>query len=576
MSAAIQVAFDPRLVATAPAFCDTLLTNVYASPPRFSLAVSHAPTSPGAISILVQAPVMPICVDVDSTLIGPLWIPGTASVCPTCLDHWVTANFFDRPSAASAPSDDIACFVARAVKAISDGSIHLRADEMLSTALSCSHSGGRWGRHPVYPLRKCLLCGDANHDVTNGLLVHCSPWTGIVRHLDLTRAPSAGAYRATAIWTPPLPVEGARHLLSRQESYGRGLTQADAEAGCIAESLERYSLIYRGDEAVIRADYASVDAIHPDGVQLFSPTQYQTREEWNRTAEDVLWVPEPFHIDVKVDWLEARNLSNDCTKFVAAACCLMWYEFADGEPEFARADTIGCASGTTYDDALTNALLELVERDAMAIWWENRLARPGLRLESFGSQALDGVANGLRSIGRNLFLLDCTTDIGIPAYVAVAPRFDGTEPLVAGAAHLSPSIAAYKAASEVGQVWYEARRSGEMSKLLQYWLRRESTRTQPYLMPADMRDAPQDEQSRTRPAAWRHIIERLNAVGLSAYAVDHSRRDVAPHTARAIVPGLRHVWNRRAPGRLYDVPVKMHWTEEPTLESDLNPIRCMI
>ena len=45
----------------------------------------------------------------------------------------------------------------------------------------------------------------------------------------------------------------------------------------------------------------------------------------------------------------------------------MWYEFRPGEPEFARADTVGCASGVTFDEALTRALLEWVERDAMAI-----------------------------------------------------------------------------------------------------------------------------------------------------------------------------------------------------------------
>jgi ribosomal protein S12 methylthiotransferase accessory factor len=43
-----------------------------------------------------------------------------------------------------------------------------------------------------------------------------------------------------------------------------------------------------------------------------------------------------------------------------------------------------------------------------------------------------------------------------------------------------------------------------------------------------------------------------------------------------VVPGLRHIWNRRAPGRLYDVPIKMGWLTEPLSEQALNPIRCMI
>ena len=72
------------------------------------------------------------------------------------------------------------------------------------------------------------------------------------------------------------------------------------------------------------------------------------------------------------------------------------------------------------------------------------------------------------------------------------------------------------------------------------------------------------------------MVERLEAVGLRAYAVDHSRADVLLRTVRAVVPGLRHVWKRRAPGRLYDVPVAMGWLERPTAEAELNPIPNML
>jgi len=39
---------------------------------------------------------------------------------------------------------------------------------------------------------------------------------------------------------------------------------------------------------------------------------------------------------------------------------------------------------------------------------------------------------------------------------------------------------------------------------------------------------------------------------------------------------LRHIWNRRAPGRLYDVPVRMGWLARAHEERDLNPFRCVI
>jgi ribosomal protein S12 methylthiotransferase accessory factor len=252
----------------------------------------------------------------------------------------------------------------------------------------------------------------------------------------------------------------------------------------------------------------------------------------------------------------------------------MWYEFSPGEPEFARADTIGCAGGMTFEDALRGALLEAIERDAMAIWWDNMVQRPAMIPASFDSPELDFVVDGLRAIGRELFLLDCTTDIGVPTYVAVAPRTDGSEPLVAGAADMSPRVAAYRAASEVGQVWYEARRTSSLSSLVGPWLLSENVSSHAYLSPAEWKDAPRILPGVERTSAA--IVERLEAAGLEAYAIDHTRTDVCTRTVRAVVPGLRHIWNRRAPGRLYDVPVKIGWRARPALEAELNPIRCMI
>jgi hypothetical protein len=43
--------------------------------------------------------------------------------------------------------------------------------------------------------------------------------------------------------------------------------------------------------------------------------------------------------------------------------------------------------------------------------------------------------------------------------------------------------------------------------------------------------------------------------------------------ARVIVPGMRHFYIRFAPGRLYDIPVKLGWLERPRTEAELNPVQ---
>ena len=573
--ASSQIAFHAELMLSAPSFCQAVEASLTSRPPGFSVALSQAPFGPAGVALLVDSPVLPICVDETEALFGPLYAPGV-SACPECLEHWLETNFYDRADPQFAPSAAVARAIVEKLALWSQ--VFVRGDrvELEAGAVSLNFRDGTTAWHPVFPCRNCPRCASLQMPVNTPLRVHCSPWTGIVNRMEVTNATVAGAYRATSTWASPLPAADARPYLRRQESYGRGKTPRQAELGCAGEALERYSLIYRGDEQLVRARFTDVDAIHPDTIQLFSESQYRERQAWNAAADDEFYVGEPFQSGAPVDWLEARSLGSAAgTRLVAAACCLMWYRFRPGEPEFARADTIGCGAGPTFDHALTHALLEWIERDAMAIWWDNRLQRPTLRLDSFESDELDEVAEGLRAIGRDLFLLDCTTDIGIPAYVSVAPRFDGSEILFAGAAHFSARTAAYNAASEVGQVWYEAKRSGGLPAGMRPWLLRETTASQPYLTPCKFVDAPRDsELPVNRP--WEYIVERLEGVGLQAYAVDHSRPDVLSRTVRAIVPGLRHIWNRRAPGRLYEVPVKMGWLAQPNAEAEMNPIRCMI
>ncbi|HBY80157.1 MAG TPA: hypothetical protein DEG47_24815, partial [Cyanobacteria bacterium UBA11148] len=52
----------------------------------------------------------------------------------------------------------------------------------------------------------------------------------------------------------------------------------------------------------------------------------------------------------------------------------------------------------------------------------------------------------------------------------------------------------------------------------------------------------------------------------------HSRPDIGLNVVKVIVPGMRHFWKRFAPGRLYDVPVKLGWLPETLPENQLNPI----
>ena len=67
-------------------------------------------------------------------------------------------------------------------------------------------------------------------------------------------------------------------------------------------------------------------------------------------------------------------------------------------------------------------------------------------------------------------------------------------------------------------------------------------------------------------------VRAVQREGLDFLTLDQTRPDIEVPVARVIVPGMRHFYRRFAPGRLYDVPVKLGLRDRPTPESELNPI----
>jgi ribosomal protein S12 methylthiotransferase accessory factor len=67
-------------------------------------------------------------------------------------------------------------------------------------------------------------------------------------------------------------------------------------------------------------------------------------------------------------------------------------------------------------------------------------------------------------------------------------------------------------------------------------------------------------------------VNLVTRAGLDFLVLDQTRPDIEVPVVRVIVPGLRHFYRRFAPGRLYDVPVKLGWLAAPVAEQELNPL----
>jgi oxazoline/thiazoline synthase len=409
---------------------------------------------------------------------------------------------------------------------------------------------------------------------------HVSPLTGVVSRLDRIQAdlPLNTNYYATHNFSGPAETVHELRAGLSNGSFGKGSTAEQGEASALMEAIERYSGIFQGDEIRAKrrfADFPSDDAIPPNEVLLFSDAQLQQGSAPTHGSGAGEAIPALFDQSAKIDWSPVWSLRDARFKYLPTS---LLYFFYRGGAAFA-ADSNGCAAGNTLEEAIVQGFLELVERDAYAIWWYNRLQRPELDLGQFDDSYIHGLRTQLAQAGRRLWVLDVTSDLGIPTFVAVTHwRQNGRENIEFGSgAHFDARIALLRALTELNQflsLGLMAGGTGEKSSLDGTTPLR--LQDHPYLTPSGSPMVRPEFGSKFGHLDTREqvtaCVSLAKQAGLDFLVLDQTRPDIEAPVVRVIVPGLRHFYRRFAPGRLYDVPVKLGLRDRPLKENDLNPI----
>ncbi len=405
---------------------------------------------------------------------------------------------------------------------------------------------------------------------------HVSPLTGVVTRLERIDADlpmNTNFFAQHNFSAPAQNIDQLRSGLSGG-SFGKGSTAEQGEASALMEAIERYSGIFQGDEirtARRFSDFAPGEAILPNDVQLFSEAQIRTRHE--PVLHDSTPVPDPIDPSAKIDWSPVWSLRDNRFKYLPTS---FLYFFYSGPAAF-HTDSNGCAAGNTREEAIVQGFLELVERDAYAIWWYNRLRRAELDLTAFDDSYVRDVQTQFADAGRKLWVLDVTSDLGIPTYVAIMHWMkDGQENIEFGSgAHFDRRIALLRALTELSQflsIGLMGGGSGEKPSLDGVTPLRLGN--YPFLMPAKNPIVPPAagiklaDNTRDQVLACVDIASRA---GLDFLVLDQTRPDVEVPVVRVIAPGLRHFYRRFGPGRLYDIPVKLGLLDRPLPESELTP-----
>lgn len=368
-----------------------------------------------------------------------------------------------------------------------------------------------------------------------------------------------------------LPVE----LASWGGAAGTGVSVRAAATSCLFEVAERCSQMRIGDEAVEIAALAGLGdiAVHPDELLLdeakasVHPAMSGTPIRPLDPNQKIAWIPATDLATGKRRWLPADYCYRSANRAAAAWSC--------------PADSSGCAAGASMADVTVRGFLEAVERDAVGIWWFNRVHRRECPTQA---PAIDAVAAWQRDRGRHFHLLDLTTDLGIPVRAAVSFEKSGRGIAVGFGAHFDPTIAAIRASLEMVQFQVMidlslrlrdrglVQDASPSTKDAWSWFEGVAADAEPYLLPQPAEPSrPLSPPPVTTDAALDRCIEIAGDHCLELLFVEMTRPWIGIPAGRVIVPGLRSIKRRLGGGRLYDVPVKLGWLPAARTSAEFNP-----
>ncbi|XAH26107.1 TOMM precursor leader peptide-binding protein [Xylophilus sp. GW821-FHT01B05] len=394
---------------------------------------------------------------------------------------------------------------------------------------------------------------------------HLSALCGVITEVTPLGCEGEDALRVyrSGIFKTPWSDSTAPPAAWSQLCLGKGMSPEQSRASAMCEAVERYAAFYQGDEASVTAPVHGLDGrcIPPQSLVFFSDRQYETgeaRRPGPGGTPQVLAAPAP---DEPLSWAPAWSLTQQARCYLPLGFC---YAHAPAQStRHAGWTSNGCAAGNTVEEAMLQGFLELVERDAAAIWWYNEIPRPAFDLDSLPAGVRMRVTRTLGPQWR-YWVLDIRHDFGIPVAVAVGRHQTSGDWAIGFGCSLDAVVACERALTEICQLIA----AGKQFSI--------ADAHSAFLMGAQ--DAPATVPRAEEPAESVDIADEISTcvgiarkLGLETLVLDYSRPDIPLHCVKMVVPGLCHIWPERANPRLYHVPVTMGWRTEPLNERNLNP-----
>lgn len=317
---------------------------------------------------------------------------------------------------------------------------------------------------------------------------------------------------------------------------GVGLTLQQAFQGCIGEGIEYLSQLQTGSDPLLQPGLDDCRGkLGPPALELVA-----------RLSERCIQPERP------LSWCPVTRLTDGAEAWLPADICLRRPPAQrDFVPPFPL--SIGSAAAPSRDAAALHGLLELIERDAASLWWRGgRLAR-SIPPQHAAAAVAEALLRRLRqgaSAPRRTWLLDITTDIGVPCIAAVSCGAEGTGLAVGLAARPTLEAAVHAAIMELCQieladVVVAAKRSerGEDALNAKDRIHLQRAAINPdacrLLHPTAQYAEHLRFDATEAGIIFGMIVERLKQQEIDAFRIDLTRERFAVPVVRVIAPGLQ-------------------------------------
>jgi ribosomal protein S12 methylthiotransferase accessory factor len=346
----------------------------------------------------------------------------------------------------------------------------------------------------------------------------------------------------TGLDTLGIPVAAAYRPNSRSIAVfqGKGTTLEAAKASALMEAAEAWHAEHI-PASPIHGRYAPLANM---GVPVVDPRRLP------RSADAAI---EP--CDAEFNWVDGRDLFTGTVRWVPLDLITADYTVGGPADGPLQATTNGLAAGNHLLEALSHALCEAIERDALALWRllpEAAQDATALDLTTADAELRAVLLDPFAAAGVALRAFDATSDLQVPTVLCLAAsenRDDEVQPELGSGCHPDPMLALARAAAEAAQVRlmrisgarddllpesYETSRRTVRARAASEWLRA----TPPGIAGRDCRALPACA-GKTLRQDLEAILARLAAAGVNeAVWVDLTDPEIGVPVVRVVVPGL--------------------------------------